>query len=248
MVDGHQSLCSGNVHPFSRSQYVPCHGCQSFWMGSSSRANETIPSWSLVGRPIPAPYQYSGNDGHSFSTEEGHKIHSRLLYYDLDRQYNSCLLYQQTWRNTFSQHMRRGIADPLLVPGTRYHDQISSNSWQIEYIGRPPFEIGQTYQNRLGFGSIGSEFNFPNAQLSQCGFVCNTIQSLTPILCISSSGQLCLSDRRIVNKLKLSSCIFIFTNHSDTLCTSQDWTISVQNSSYCSSFTQRPWFLEVLQL
>ena len=51
-------------------------GCQSLWMGSLSRADETILSWSLVGRPIPAPYQYSGNDGHSFSTEENHKTHS----------------------------------------------------------------------------------------------------------------------------------------------------------------------------
>ena len=34
------------------------------------------PLWLLVGRPIPAPYQYSGNDGHLFCTEESHKIHN----------------------------------------------------------------------------------------------------------------------------------------------------------------------------
>ena len=101
--------------------------------------------------------------------------------------------------------------------------------WQIS------FEIGQTSQNRMGFGSIGSQFHFPNAQLSQCGFVCNTIQSQTPIVCISSSGHSYLSDRRIVSELELSSCICISTNHSDTLCSSQDASISVQNNSYCSS-------------
>ena len=42
----------------------------------------SVLSWSLVGRPIPAPYQYSGNDSHSFSTEESHKIHTPHLGYD----------------------------------------------------------------------------------------------------------------------------------------------------------------------
>ena len=37
MVDGHQSLRSGNVHSFSRSQCIPFYGCQSLLMGSSSR-------------------------------------------------------------------------------------------------------------------------------------------------------------------------------------------------------------------
>ena len=126
MVDGHQSLHSGNIHSPSRSQYIPLYGCQSLWMGSSSRADETILSWWLVGRPIPAPYQYSGNDDKSFSTEESHKIHTLLLCYDLCRQYNSGLLYQQTRRNTFSQPMRTGMEDPPLVTGTQYRDQSSS--------------------------------------------------------------------------------------------------------------------------
>ena len=77
MVDGHQLLRSGNVH----SSFL-FYGCQSFWMGSSSQADETILSWSLVRRLIPALYQYSGNDGHLFSTEESHKIHTPLLGYD----------------------------------------------------------------------------------------------------------------------------------------------------------------------
>ena len=61
------------------------------------------------------------------------------------------------------------------------------------------------------------------------------IQSQTPIVCISSSGQSCLSDGRIVIGLELSSRICIPTDNSDTICTSQDSTISVQNSSYSPS-------------
>ena len=140
------------------------------------------------------------------------------------------------------------MGDLSLVSGTRYRDQSSSYSRQIQYICRQSFEIGQTSQNRMGFGSVCSKFHFPNAQLSQCGLVCDVIQSQTPIVCISSSGQPCLSDRRIVNELELSSCICIFTNNSDTLCSSQDTSISVQKSSYCSSLPQLQWFSEVLQL
>ena len=134
-----------------------------------------------------------------------------------------------------TQLMRGGMGDPPLVFGTQYHDQSSSYSRQIQYVGRPSFEIGQTSQNRMGFGSIGGEFHFPNVQLSQCGFVCDMIRSQNPIVCISSFGQSCLSDRCIVNGLEFSSCICISTNNSDTLCSSQDTSISVQNSSYCST-------------
>ena len=42
MVDGHQSLRSGNVHHSSRSECIPYHGCQPLWMGSSSQTDKTI--------------------------------------------------------------------------------------------------------------------------------------------------------------------------------------------------------------
>ena len=140
IVDGHQSLCSGNVHSSSRSQCIPFYGCQSLRMGSSSRADETILSWSLDWRPIPTPYQYSGNNGHLFGTEESHKIHTPLLCHDLYWQYNSGLLYQQTRRNTIPNLCVEvwDINSPL-VPGTWYHYQNSSYSRQIQYIGRPTF-------------------------------------------------------------------------------------------------------------
>ena len=34
MVAGHQSTCSGNVHPSSRYRCIPFYGCQSLWMGA----------------------------------------------------------------------------------------------------------------------------------------------------------------------------------------------------------------------
>ena len=199
MMDGHQWLRSRNVNSAFRSQCIPFYGCQSLWMGSSSRADETIVSWSLDGRPIPAPYQYSGNNGHLFCTEESQTIHSPLLCHDFYRQYNSGLLYQQTRRNTFTLPMHGGMGNSPLV---LYCTQILSYSRQIQYIGRPSLEIGQTSQYRMVFGSIGGEFHFSNAQFPQCGFVCDLIQSQTSIVhvCFSSSGQSGLPDRCIINE------------------------------------------------
>ena len=74
--------------------------------------------------------------------------------------------------------------------------------------------------------------NFPN---QDCGFVCDPIQSQTPIVCISSYGQSSISNRYIINELETFTCICIFTNNSDTIYSSQDMWTSVQNSRYCSS-------------
>ena len=118
LVDGLQLLFSRNFHPSSRSQCITFYRCQSLWIGSSSRADETILSWSLDRRPIPVLYQYVGNDGHSSRIEESLKIYSPFLRHDLYPQYDSGLLYQQTRWNTFSKPVHKGMGDPTLVPGT----------------------------------------------------------------------------------------------------------------------------------
>ena len=91
----------------------------------------------------------------------------------------------------------------------------------------------------MGVGSIDCEFHIPNAQLSQCGLVCDTIQSQTPIVYISSSRQPCLSSRCSLNELESAPCICISSYNSDTFCSSQDTSISVQNSSHCSLLASR---------
>ena len=100
IVDEHEFIRNRNSYPSSRSQIFPLYGCQSFWMGSSFRADETILSWSLDRRPIPAPYQHVRNDGHTISTETSHNIYSPFLHHDINRQHNSSLIYQQTGWHT----------------------------------------------------------------------------------------------------------------------------------------------------
>ena len=122
-----------------------------------------------------------------------------------------------------------------MVPKTSYSRKDSSYPRQIQCFGRPIIENGQQYQNRIDIGSINCEFNFPNVQLSQSGSVCNTFQSQTSTLCIPSSGQSNLCDRRILHELEPSLCLRISSNNIDSFCPEQDTSVSVQNSSYSPS-------------
>ena len=140
--------------------------------------------------PDPKTFLYTdGNNGHSFRTDKSLKIYSPFLCHDFYRQHNSGLIYQQARRNTFSQPMSRGMEDPPMMPKTSYCHQDSSYPRQIQCFGRLVIENRQNSQNRVGIGSIDSEFNFPNVQLSQSGSVRNTFHLQTSILCIPNSGQ-----------------------------------------------------------
>ena len=122
--------------------------------------------------------------------------------------------------------MRRSMGNAPLVPGARYCAQNWSYPRQIQHSSRPSLKIGQTSQYRMVFGSIGGALHLLNAQFSQCGFVCDSIQSKTLIVCIPSYGQLSLGDRRIINELELSPCKCISANNSHTFCSNQTTSIS----------------------
>ena len=81
MVDKPHSIRDRDFNPSSRPQILPLYGCQSLRMGSSFRADNTVLSWSLDRKPIPAPYQYVRNDGHTISTETSQNIihHSCIM-------------------------------------------------------------------------------------------------------------------------------------------------------------------------
>ena len=95
MVDKPHLVRDRDYYPSSRSQFFPLYGCQSFRMGSSFRADNTILSWSLDRRPISAPYQYVRKDGHTISTETSQNIYSPFLHYDIHRQHNGGLIYNK---------------------------------------------------------------------------------------------------------------------------------------------------------
>ena len=162
MVDKPHSIRDRDFYPSSRPRILPLYGCQSLRMGSSFRTDNTVLSWSLDRKPIPAPYQYVRNDGHTISTETSQNIYSPFLHHDIHRQHNDGLIYQQTGWHSFPQSLRRSLENTQLVPGTRHSYQSSSHSRQIQHSCRPPLK---TRQDRMGSGSNSCEFSIPDAQL-----------------------------------------------------------------------------------
>ena len=203
-------------------------------MGSSFRADNTVLSWSLDRKPIPAPYQYVRNDGHTISTETSQNIYSPFLHHDIHRQHNCGLIYQQTGWHSFPQSLHRSLENTQLVPGTKHSYQSTSHPRQIQHSCRPPLKTRQTYQDRMGSGSNSCEFSIPDAQLPKCGSVCDKIQPQTPIICLSSTRLQSTSDRCPVHGLESSSCICFSSFYSDTCCSRENPTTSVQNSSHSS--------------
>ena len=234
MVDKPHSIRDRDFNPSSRPQILPLYGCQSLRMGSSFRADNTVLSWSLDRKPIPAPYQYVRNDGHTISTETSQNIYSPFLHHDIHRQHNGGLIYQQTGWHSFPQSLHRSLENTQLVPGTRHSYQSTSHPRQIQHSCRPPLKTRQTYQDRMGSGSNSCEFSIPDAQLPKCGSVCDKIQPQTPIICLSSTRLQSTSDRCPVHGLESSSCICFSSFYSDTCCSRENPTTSVQNSSHSS--------------
>ena len=200
-------------------------------MGSSFRAEDTILSWSLDRRPIPAPYQYVRNDGHTISTETSQNIYSPFLHHDIHRQHNGGLIYQQTGWHSFPQSLRRSLGNSQLVPGTRHSYQSLSHSRQIQHsclsrLDKPiktEWALDQTVAN-----SVFQMLNFPNVDQFATRF------NQTPIICLSSTRLQSTSDRCPVHGLESSSCICFSSFHSDTCCSRENRTASVQNSSHSS--------------
>ena len=81
----------------------------------------------------------------------------------------------------------------------------------------------------MGSGSIDSEFSIPDAQISQRGCVCGSLQPQTTVVRLSSSRQSCASSGCSVHELGLSSCICIYSYNSDSFCPGKDSSVSMQN-------------------
>ena len=216
-INPNQFETGTTIHPPDPKFFLYTDASHFGW-GSSFRADDTILSWSLDRRPIPAPYQYVRNDGHTISTETSHNIYSPFLHHDIHRQHNGGLIYQQTGWHSFSQPLCRSLENSQLVPGTRHRYQSLSHSRQIQHSCRPPIKIRQTYQDGMGSGSNSCKLSIPDAQFPKCGPVCDTIQSQTPIICLSSTRQQITSDRCPVYGLESSSCICFCSFYSDSCC------------------------------
>ena len=143
------------------------------------------PSWSLVRRPIPAPYQHVWNNGHSFRTDKSLKIYSPFLCHDFYRQHNSGLIYQQARRNTFSQPMRRGMEHHIVIriphiPGK--FSVLADRLLRIDKIIKTEWDLDQSIAN-----SIFQMYNYPiwiclwRVSITNFHFMCPQFWTIKPL-------------------------------------------------------------------
>ena len=117
----------------------------------------------------------------------------------------------------------------------KYKTQNSTYTRDIQYSGRPSVQIGQAPQHGMVLGSNDGQLYISDAQFSQCWFVCESIHSQTPIICLTSYGQSSICDRCTIHELERSSCLCFSISSSDTAYSDQNSSILMQNSINCSS-------------
>ena len=125
------------------------------------------------------------------------------------------------------------------MPGTQCNSQNSSHFREIQHSCGPSLEIRQASQYGMVLGSNGGKLHFSNTQISHCGFVCDSIHSQTPIVCFSTFRRPSLCDRCLIHELEQFICLCISSNSSDTTYSHPNLSVSVQNSSNCSSLASR---------
>ena len=157
MVDGHQLICSRNAHSLLQT---PKHSFIRIWMGSSSGTDECILSWSLVGRPIPSPYLYVGNNGHLFHTDKSLKIYKICVMISTDNtggthSPNVCLEVWKILQWCLKHHIVIRICH---VPGK--FNVLADRLSRINKIVKTEWALDQSIAN-----SIFQMFSFPSLDL-----------------------------------------------------------------------------------
>ena len=101
---------------------------------------------------------------------------------------------------------------------------------RVRHISIPDDLTNLSRQNGLWIKQLRIQYS----RCSKCGSVCDKIQPQTPITCLSSTRLQSTSDRCPVHGLESSSCICFSSFYSDTCCSRENPTTSVQNSSHSS--------------
>ena len=185
MVDEHQSFLSRDAHSPSRPQNFPLYGCQSLRLGGSSRTDESILSWSLVRRPITAPYQHVRNNGHWLCTDKSLEINSLFLCHDSYRQHNSGLIKQggthspnlciEVWQILHWCLKHQIIIRVRHIPGK--FNVLADRLSRIDKIVKTEWALDQSIAN-----SIFKMFNYPNLALFATRFNHKLPLYVSPVL------------------------------------------------------------------
>ena len=202
-------------------------GMPPLWIGCLSRTDETVLSWSLDRRPISALHQYSRNNGHLFSIEKGHTVHTPLLCHDIHQQHSSSRLINKhggMHSNLCIEVLHWCLEHTIILRICHIPGKLNILADRLSTLDRPlntEWSLDQMVAN-----CIFQMLRFHNVDL----FATRFSHSLPLYVC--QDNQTFAIDALPMNWNNL------FTNSSDATYSHQSSLILMQNSSDCSSLVQ----------
>ena len=208
--------------------------CEQHRLGSPPRTRGTAVSWCLVSRPISSTHQCIGDESDNFCSAQGSTSYSQLSHDGFHQQIDSCVISQETGRNTLPGFVCGVVEHSPVVSTKQYCLTSQTHTRQIQYSGGPAFSFDQANPNRMDTQTVRSQQNLSIDEFSQYRPVCDTSLPSSSDVRVSHFGRRGSSNRRPDNELERHTriCVPSISHYSE--CSGQDQTISVQNSSNSS--------------
>ena len=195
-------------------------------MGCSSQASETILSWSLDRRPLKKAIQC---------------IHRSCVMISTDN--TTVVSYINRQRGTHSPILCIEVWEISIGAWNTCNSYNLSHSREIQHSCRPSLKVRQTSRYRMSLDQTVADcifemLRFPNVHLFATRFIHKLPLYVSPVP----------DDQAFAMNWHKSTCLCISTNSSETVCSHQNLSISVQNSSNCSFLASTSLVLRGLQL
>ena len=202
-------------------------------------AGGTSVSWSMDGRPIPAPHQCV-RDESNFSLSitsgsQGKELHCT----DFNGQHYSGGLHKASGWDSFHRTLRRGVERPEFVLNSQHTAVSEAHTGQVQHSSRPDVQSRHTDLHRVVPESGNSKQNFPDHGLSINRPVRHTSEPQAAILCVTHTGSEGAINRCPIDGLESHTCLRVSTVPSHSSCDKQNMVIPVQDSIDSTSMARQ---------
>ena len=239
MVASGRSLSSGDSLEDRSSLPHHLYRCQPVRLGSPCGAGGTSVSWSIDGRPIPAPHQCARDESNFSlsitSSSQGKEFHCT----DFNGQHYSGGLYKASGRDSFHRTLRRGVERPEFVLKSQHTAVSEAHTGQVQHFSRPDVQSRQTDLYRVVPESGNSKQNFPDHGLSIKRPVRHTSEPQAAILCVTHTGSEGAINRCPIDGLESHTRLCVSTVPSYSSCDKQNTVIPVQDSIDSTSMARQ---------
>ena len=207
MVASGRSLSSGDSLEDRSSLPHHLYRCQPVRLGSPCGAGGTSVSWSMDGRPIPAPHQCARDESNFSlsitSSSQGKGLHCT----EINGQHYSGGLYKASGRDSFHRTLRRGVEHPEFVLNPQHTAVSEAHTGQVQHSSRPDVQSRQTDLHRVVPESGNSKQNFPDHGLSINRPVRHMSEPQAAIICVTHTGSEGAINRCSIDGLESHTCL-----------------------------------------